>query len=107
MTSLMFPKYFQIEVWSLMFEKNSDDLKVSDDPKVISNVTMNDAGEYKCQVENTNPKLEQVISKIIKCQCIHYTYPKLVFFLQFLGGFIGSKNISFYISQIKFEAKAV
>ena len=29
---------------------------------------MNDAGEYKCQVENTNPKLEQVISKVIKCQ---------------------------------------
>ena len=68
---------------------------------VISNVTMNDAGEYKCQVENTNPKLEQVISKIIKCQCIHYTYPKLVFFLQFLGGFVGSKNISFYISQTR------
>ena len=37
----MFPKYFQIEVWSFMFEKSSDDLKVSDDPKVISNVTMN------------------------------------------------------------------
>lgn len=31
-----FPKYFQIEVWSLMFKKNSDDLKVLDDPKVIS-----------------------------------------------------------------------
>ena len=30
---------------------------------------MNDAGEYKCQVENTNPKLEQVISKISKYQC--------------------------------------
>ena len=40
---------------------------------VISNITMNDAGEYKCQVENTNPKLEQVISKIIKCQCNKYT----------------------------------
>ena len=40
---------------------------------VISNVTMNDAGEYKCQVENTNPKLEQVISKVIKCQCNKYT----------------------------------
>ena len=34
---------------------------------------MNDAGEYKCQVENTNPKLEQVISKVIKCQCNKYT----------------------------------
>ena len=40
---------------------------------VISNITMNDAGEYKCQVENTNPKLEQVISKVIKCQCNKYT----------------------------------
>ena len=34
MTSLMFPKYFQIEVWSLMFEKNFDD------PKVILNQSM-------------------------------------------------------------------
>ena len=31
----------------------------------ISNISVNDAGEYKCQLVNSNPKLEQVISNYL------------------------------------------